>query len=184
MSDLSFRRLTRADFGPLAAFLAEPHVARWWNHDVDDEALERDFGASADGAEPSEDWLVLLDDRPVGLIQYSKYDDYPDYRTELAPIVDVPPGATSIDYLLGDPQLIGQGIGTRMIREFVDRIWTLEPPVPCIIVPVHSANAASWRALLAAGFHLVARGELDPDNPIDDRGHEILRIDRPGRDLR
>jgi aminoglycoside 6'-N-acetyltransferase len=44
---------------------------------------------------------------------------------------------------------------------------------------VSSANQASWRALLAAGFRLVARGELEPDNPIDDRRHEILRVDRP-----
>ena len=33
-------------------------------------------------------------------------------------------------------------------------------------------------ALLSAGFHLVAQGELTPDNPIDDRAHEIVRIDR------
>jgi aminoglycoside 6'-N-acetyltransferase len=44
---------------------------------------------------------------------------------------------------------------------------------------VSSANQASWRALLGAGFGLVARGELEPDNPIDDREHEILQIDRP-----
>jgi len=51
VGEFSFRRLTRADFPLLAGWLAEPHVARWWNHDVDPEALERDFGASADGAE-------------------------------------------------------------------------------------------------------------------------------------
>ncbi len=179
MGEFSFRRLNRADFPLLGAWLAEPHVARWWNHDVDPEALERDFGASADGAEPSEDWLVLLGARPVGLIQYSRFDDYPAYREEVLPIVEVPPRAASIDYLLGDPSLIGQGLGTAMIREFVERIWTTAADVPCLIVPVHSHNVASWRALRSAGFHLVGRGELEPDNPIDDRGHEILRIDRP-----
>ncbi len=182
--ELSFRRLTRADFGVLAGFLAEPHVARWWNHEFDDAALERDFGASADGVEPGEDWLVLLDDRSIGLVQYSRYDDYPEYLDELAPIVDVPAGAASIDYLLGDPDLVGRGVGTRTIRAFVERVWSVEPAVPCLIVPVNSANVASWRALLAAGFRLVARGELDPDNPIDDRQHEILRVDRPVVDLR
>jgi len=45
MGEVSFRRLTRDDFPVLAGWLAEPHVARWWNHDVDAEALERDFGA-------------------------------------------------------------------------------------------------------------------------------------------
>ena len=178
MSSLSFRRLGRADFGVLATWLAEPHVARWWNHGFDTAALERDFGASADGTEPGEDWLVLLDDRPVGLIQFSRYDDYPEYRRELAPIVEVPPGAASIDYLLGDPAVVGRGIGARMIATFVDRIWSLDPPVPCVIVPIHRANVASCGALRAAGFRRIASGELDPDNPIDDRWHEIFRVDR------
>ena len=179
VGEFSFRRLTRADFPLLAGWLAEPHVARWWNHDVDPEALERDFGASADGAEPGEDWLVLFAGRPVGLIQYSRYDDYPTYREELEPFVEVPPGAASIDYLLGDPALTGQGLGTSMIEEFVTRIWATASDVPCLIVPVHARNVASWRALRSAGFQLVGSGELEPDNPIDDRRHEILRIDRP-----
>jgi len=179
VGEFSFRRLTRADFPVLAGLLAEPHVARWWNHAVDPEALERDFGASADGAEPSEDWLVLLADRPVGLIQYSRFDDYPEYRDELTPILEVPAGSASIDYFLGDPSLIGRGLGTSMIRGFVERIWATATDVPCLIVPVHSANVASWRALRSAGFRVVGRGDIEPDNPIDDRSHVVLRIERP-----
>ncbi|WP_275412535.1 hypothetical protein [Actinoplanes palleronii] len=30
-----------------------------------------------------------------------------------------------------------------------------------------------------AGFALVAEGELEPDKPIDDRLHRVLRRDRP-----
>ena len=47
-----------------------------------------------------------------------------------------------------------------------------------LVVQVNSADVASWKALLSAGFRLVGRGELAPDNPIDDRMHEILRIAR------
>jgi aminoglycoside 6'-N-acetyltransferase len=179
LDDITFRRLSRADFPLLARLLAEPHVARWWNHDVDPEALERDFGASADGAEPNEDWLVLLAGRPVGLIQYSRFDDYPEYRDELVPEFEVPTGAASIDYLLGDPALTGRGLGTAMIDAFVRRIWATAPDVPCLIVPVHADNVASWRALRSAGFRVLGEGDLAPDNPIDDRRHVALRIDRP-----
>jgi hypothetical protein len=49
----------------------------------------------------------------------------------------------------------------------------------CIVVPVNSANVASWKALLAVGFRLAARGEVEPDNPVDDRMHELLRLERP-----
>ncbi|TPW11645.1 MAG: GCN5-related N-acetyltransferase [Acidimicrobiaceae bacterium] len=48
MSAITFRRVIRADFPLLAGWLAEPHVARWWNHEFTTEAVERDFGQSAD----------------------------------------------------------------------------------------------------------------------------------------
>jgi aminoglycoside 6'-N-acetyltransferase len=59
-------------------------------------------------------------------------------------------------------------------------VWATEARATNLVVPVHSDNPASWRALLSAGFRLVAEGELEPDNPIDDRRHKILRLDRPG----
>lgn len=178
-SEITFRRVTRDDFGLLARWLAEPHVARWWNHEFTPEAVEDDFGDSADGLEPSEDHLVLLDGRPIGLLQYSMWHDYQEYVEEMEPVYPVPIGAVTIDYLIGEPDLIGRGLGTAMIREFAGHVWRTNPAATCILVPVASANQASWRALLAAGFHLVARGELEPDNPIDDGRHEILRLDRP-----
>jgi aminoglycoside 6'-N-acetyltransferase len=176
---ISFRRVTRADFSLIATWLAEPHVARWWNHEHTAEAIERDFGDSVDGAEPNEDYLAVLEDKPLGLLQYCRYADYPEHLDELSTVLRVPDGAVSIDYLIGDPTQTGQGRGTAMIRAFTDRIWHTDPMATCVLVPVASANRASWRALRRAGFQLAARGELQPDNPIDDRSHEILRLDRP-----
>ena len=179
MGAVTFRRLTRADFPLLAQWLAEAHVARWWNHEFTPEAVERDFGPTVDGDEPSEDHIVLLDGRPIGLIQYSRYADYPEYQAELAAVLPVPDHAVSIDYLIGDPALIGRGVGTAMIAAFAGHIWQTNPEATCIIVPVSTANQASWRALQRAGFRTAARGDLEPDNPIDDPSHEILELDRP-----
>ncbi|HWM22494.1 MAG TPA: GNAT family N-acetyltransferase [Ilumatobacteraceae bacterium] len=180
MGPVTFRRVTRADFRLLAGWLAEPHVARWWNHEFTADAVERDFGPSADAEEPNEDHLALLDGRPVGLIQYSRYADYPDYIEELTPLLAVPEHAVSVDYLIGDPTLTGRGVGTAMIATFVERIWRSNLEASCIIVPVCSANEASWRALMHVGFRVVVRGDLEPDNPIDDPLHEIMWLDRPG----
>jgi aminoglycoside 6'-N-acetyltransferase len=176
---ITFEPLTRDHFELLGRWLAEPHVARWWNHDPSPEAVERDFGPTADGDEPAQDHLVRLDGTPIGLIQYCRFQDYPDYVEEMADAYPVGAGAATIDYLIGEPDRVGRGVGTEMITRFVDRIWAEEPATTHVVVPVCSANDASWRALTKAGFRLVARAELDPDNPIDDRQHEILRIDRP-----
>jgi aminoglycoside 6'-N-acetyltransferase len=165
LEEIAFRRVTRDDFPLIGRWLAEPHVTRWWNHEFTPEAVERDFGPSVDGAEPSEDHLVLLDGFPIGLVQYSRYEDYPEYLAELAPHLDVPAHAVSIDYLIGDPRQIGRGVGSRLIAAFADHIWETNEEATCIIVPVSSANEASWRALLRAGFRLVGRGDLKPDNP-------------------
>jgi aminoglycoside 6'-N-acetyltransferase len=175
---IDFRRVGRSDFPLLGRWLAEPHVARWWNHESTPEAVERDFGPSVDGTEPNRDYLVLVEGRPIGLIQYSRLAECPEYVAELEPLTPVPDEAVSIDYLIGDPTLVGRGLGTAMLSRFVERIWSTAPRADSIIVPVNKANVASWRALLKVGFRVVARGELEPDNPIDDRQHEILRLDR------
>lgn len=177
---ITFERLTREHFDLLGRWLAEPHVARWWAHDPSPAAVEDDFGDVVDGLEPAEDFLTFEDGVPIGIVQYCRFHDYPEYVEEMAPVYPVSTDVASIDYLIGDPQRVGRGLGTAMIAAFVNDVWERHPDVMAIVVPVNSANVASWRALLSAGFRLVARGDLTPDNPIDDPGHEILRIDRPG----
>lgn len=175
----SFRRLSRSDFTLLGGWLASPHVARWWNHQTSPEALERDFGASADGKEPSEDWLAFLDGEPVGLIQRSRLADYPEELAEFARLTDVPPGSATLDYLVGDLARTGRGVGTGMIAAMVDTTWEAYPDAPAVLVAVVAANRNSWRALERAGFRRVAEGPMEPDNPVDDPLHYVYRIDRP-----
>lgn len=171
--------MTVDDFPLLGAWLAQPYVARWWNHETSPEALERDFGPTVRGEEPNEDLLALLDGRPFGLAQRCRISDYAEYVEPLRTILPVPDDAMSIDYLVGDPGMIGRGWGTRMIRSLVADTWAAHPAASCIIVPVAAANTASWRTLESAGLVRVAEGEMEPDNPIDGPPHVVHRIDRP-----
>ena len=177
-AEYRFRRLTRAEFPVLAGWLAAPHVARWWNHEHSPEAVERDFGAAVDGAEPSEDLLVLRDGEPIGLMQRSRLADYPDELASYAALADFPAEAVQIDYLIGDVALTGRGIGTEMLRAAVADVWRAYPEAPAVVVAVVAANRASWRALERAGLRRVAHGDLPPDNPIDDPLHFLYRVDR------
>lgn len=176
---IDWRRLEPADFGMLGGWLAEPHVARWWNHDTEPAAVERDFGPTARGEEPAEDLLVHVDARPVALVQRCRLSDYAEDFAPLAAIVDVPDGALTIDYLIGDPALTGTGLGSRIIGAVVEQSWEAYPDAPAIIVGIVAANRASWRALEKAGATRIGTGEMQPDNPIDDREHYIYRFDRP-----
>lgn len=176
---ISWRRLDEPDFPLLRQWLEQPHVARWWNHETSPQAVARDFGPAARGEEPSEDLLMLLDGEPFGLVQRLRFADFPEYIDELAGQTEVPDGAMSIDYLIGDPLRVGQGLGTRMIQAIVLATWTDHPEATMVLVPVHAGNHASWRTLEKAGLRRVADVSLKPDNPIDDRAHYLYRIDRP-----
>lgn len=177
--ELDWRPLVRDDLPLLARWLAEPGVARWWNHETSPEAVERDFGPSVRGEEPGEDLVLLLAGRPVGLLQRSRIRDYPEDLTELVELVDVPEDAYGLDYLVGEPALRGRGLGSRFLARAVERTWQDHPGAGCVLVPVSAANTASWRALEKAGLRRVATGELTPDNPVDDRLHHVYRVDRP-----
>ena len=176
---MEFRRTTRADFPLLARWLGSSHVARFWNHETTPEAIERDFGGSIDGTEPSFDFIVEDAGVSVGFIQRSAIWDYADEQRELIELADAPRDALTIDYFIGEVDAMGKGLGTRMIREFTELCFADCPTASAIIVPVIAGNPASWRALEAAGYERIAEGHIPPDNPIDDGWHVIYRRDRP-----
>ena len=124
-------------------------------------------------------FIAVLNVSDAGVIQRYRIDASTEYLDELAPLVELPTGVMSIDYLIGDLANTGRGVGTEMIAAFMQRLWVDHPVCPCVIVPVHAENIASWRALDRCGFVRVAVGELVPDNPVDSRHHVILRLDRP-----
>jgi aminoglycoside 6'-N-acetyltransferase len=176
---ISCRHLQPADFPLLGRWLAQPHVARWWNHETSPEAVERDFGPTARGEEPNEDLLVHVDGTPVALVQRSWLRDDPGYLADLAAIAPVPDDALTIDYFIGDPAQTGRGLGPEIIRFVTERTWHELPAARAIVVAVHVDNRPSWRALEKAGFVRTGTGEMTPDNPIDSRSHHVYRLDRP-----
>ena len=179
LHDITLRRLRRDDFALLAFWLAQPHVARWWNHETSPQAIERDFGAAIDGSDPAEVFIAVALDRPFGLIQRYTFGDNPSYMTELSTLLAVPPEALSIDYFVGPSNALRVGLGTAMLQAAVRSTWDSYPHAPAVIVPVASNNIASKRVLEKAGFRSVVYGLLEPDNPIDDRDHDVYRIERP-----
>lgn len=179
--NFTFRPLARSDFQLLSQWLAQPHVARWWDDDPDLEAIEADYGGCIDGTEPAEVFIALREGEPVGFVQRLWLNSYPQYLVELAAILSVPPSALSIDYLVGPPEALGHGWGRAMIRAFVRQLWQAYPDASALIVPVHADNIASWHALERVGFARAASGLLQPDNPADSKDHYVYRLDRPER---
>ena len=179
---VELRSLRREDFPLLSRWLAEPLVARWWYDDASPDAVEADFGPVVDGEDPTAVYLAEHQGWVFGLVQVFRLDDEPEYAAELATVCPVPAGALSLDYLVGEPDARGQGLGTAMIAAAVARGFADHPDAGEVLVPVSAANEASWRALERAGGTRYAVGELEPDNPVDSRDHVVHRFVRPTAD--
>lgn len=171
----TFRPLRREDFDQLRTWLTDPDVARWWHHEVSEDALERDFGPSIDRREAGEDLLTLGDGVPAGLVQRCRLADYPEYHTALAALTPLSPQAWTVDYLLGVTHR-GRGWAAAMLGAAIADLRVAHPEAAEIVVPVVAGNQASWRLLEASGFERVAEGDLEPDNPIDPPLHYLYRL--------
>ena len=164
--DIGFRPLHSDDLPVLAAWLARPHVARWWRDDPDPAVVESTYLPVIDGRDPTEAFVVLVDGTAVGYIQRYRADDYPTWRAAVrVAVLDVP--SIGLDYLIGEVDRTGRGIGTRMLSAFVEETWDRYPDADRIVVAVQQDNVASWRALASAGFTRAWSGTLDSDDPSD-----------------
>jgi RimJ/RimL family protein N-acetyltransferase len=152
----SFRPLTHDDVPVLHRWVNTPHVAQWWDDlpTVDDVAA--DVGPSLDGHDPTAYFVIELDGRPVGMIQTYLIDDDPDY----AEAIGMPERAAGVDLLIGEPDLIGRGLGPAVLHAFttevVFRRWPPGIIDRCVAGPDHR-NIRSIAAFESAGY---VRGAL------------------------
>ena len=149
---ISFRPLRSDDLPLLAGWLARPHVLRWWREESDIAAVEAAYGPLIAGTDTTEAFIALRDGQSIGYIQRYRLDDNPVWQRSIFSAVGET-NAAGIDYLIGDESLTGQGLGRRLISEFVDDSWQRYPDIGAIAVAVQQDNRASWRALEGAGFH-------------------------------
>lgn len=158
--DVTFRRLTDDDLPLLHRWLNDPGVVRWWEgDDVSWRAVVRDYGLAS--TDPTEYWIADQDGVAVGWIQcYATADFEHESEVQHWRALGVGGTAAGIDYLIGDPNDRGRGLGTAMIRAFVDRIvFRLHPEWTHVGASPLEGNVASWRALEKAGFRLVGTFE-------------------------
>ncbi|MEX1008474.1 MAG: GNAT family N-acetyltransferase [Acidimicrobiia bacterium] len=160
--ELAFRTLARSHYGLLGGWLREPHVARWWIGPSTPAALEAKYGPRIDGHDPAEVFIAEVGGRPFGLIQRYRISDWPEWSAA----VDADDGA-GIDYLIGEPERVGRGLGSRMIRAFVPTVFERYPELTRVVAAPQQANVASWRALEKAGFARIWSGMLESDDPSD-----------------
>jgi aminoglycoside 6'-N-acetyltransferase len=164
--DLSFEPLRVGDLPVIATWLARPHVRQWWREPSDQASVAENYGPVLDGSDPTEGFIVHLDGRPIGYVQRYLVEEDPEWRATITSSLG-DAGGIGIDYLIGEPDLVGRGIGRVMISRFAAECWSRYPSEDRIVVALQQDNIASWKALEAAGFRRSWEGDIESSDPSD-----------------
>ena len=164
---IGFRPLEEADLPQVEAWLRTEHVAEWWRDPLEIAVEKRQ--AALEGRRDVEHYVILEDERPVGMIQTYRVSDHPEWRE----LIGVEPEATGVDLFIGEPDAVGRGLGPEILREFARTVIFARPETTAAVATVEEANRRSWRAFEKAGFRHVRNVEEDG------LPHRLLRLDRP-----
>ena len=157
---LSFRALERSDFPLLKRWLSEPHVDAWWHEPLDLAGLEQKYGPRIDGVVATHVFIIQHEGQPIGWIQWYRWSDYPKHAAQL----DAEPNAAGIDLSIGEVSLVGKGIGSIAIRQFILNVVSAEPGITAIVTDPEERNGRSCRAFEKAGFLALRTVELEGEN--------------------
>ena len=164
---IGFRPLEEADLPQVEAWLRTEHVAEWWRDPLEIAVETRQ--AALEGRRDVEHYVILEDERPVGMIQTYRVGDHPEWRE----LIDVEPEAAGVDLFVGEPDAVGRGLGPEILREFARTVVFSRPETTAAVATVEEPNRRSWRAFEKAGFRHVRNVEEDG------LPHRLLRLDRP-----
>jgi RimJ/RimL family protein N-acetyltransferase len=168
-SDITFRPLTPGDLPLFHAWLSRPHVAEWWGEIPSLAELEREYGPVIAGTEPMRCYFALVGSEPIGFVQwYTPAELHHDGWW----LDEHDPGVRGIDQFLANGEQLGRGLGTAMVRSFVELLFA-DPSVTRIQTDPSPDNPRAIRCYEKVGFR--AARELDtPD------GRALLMyLDRP-----
>jgi aminoglycoside 6'-N-acetyltransferase len=180
--DLAIRRLRNepGDLALLVRWRAQPHVHEWWDPDFpaptfDEVAAE--YGSETDPERPTTPCLIELDGRPIGYVQFYRWaDEDADDATEMG--IEIDDGTWGLDVLIGEPELIGRGLGSRAV-DLLCRYLEGERGATSVALATEVGNDRARRAYEKSGFHAVKQ-VLDLDTRGGERLSSWLMVRRRG----
>ncbi len=78
--EITFEPLRREHLPLMQAWLSQAHVARWWGAPKTLAEVEAEYGPGIDGTEPTWHYIVSLDGRAIGMVQWYLWSSYPTSR--------------------------------------------------------------------------------------------------------
>lgn len=171
----AFRALVRSDLPRLVTWLNTPHVYEWWGRHAGPGALggagaaatnlaevEAKYGPALEGRGTTARYLITVEGEPVGLIQWYPLAAHLEYARQIG---ESPEGGAGIDFFLGEPAMLGRGLGTAAVERFTTQVVLRQPGIRRVIGGPAATNARSIRVFEKAGFRRV-REAVVPGEPV------------------
>ena len=156
---ITFRPLAPEDLSTLHEWLGRPHVVEWWGRPPSPAQVEEEFGPLMTDQSTTRAYMALAEGRPIGYIQsYVALGSGDGWWSD-----EQDPGVRGIDQFLANAEDLGRGLGTAMVRAFVERLFA-DPAVTRIQTDPSPDNRRAIRSYQKAGFH-AASEVVTPDGP-------------------
>jgi aminoglycoside 6'-N-acetyltransferase len=146
---IEFRALAEDDLPQVFMWLRKPHVSKWYAAAPDTFAeTAAKYGPRTVEGNAVRAFIAVVDGRDVGYIQAYAIEDFPEYAADIGS----ERGVEGVDVFIGEESYLGRGVGTQVIRRFVDEVvFRGDGAVACVAGPAEG-NMASIRAFEKAGF--------------------------------
>jgi aminoglycoside 6'-N-acetyltransferase-1b len=146
----------------LHEWLSRPHVAERWQPTPTLAELREDYFPVSTTSPGDRHYIATMDGKPIGFIQsYVPAEAHGEWWPD-----EDDPTVRGIDQFLADGAGLGKGLGTAMVKAFIEHLFS-DPTVTRIQTDPSPDNARAIRCYEKAGFRRVR--ELDtPD------GRELL----------
>lgn len=151
---IQFRRLQESDFEKLYFWLQTPAVVKWWdNRPISFEAMVEKYRKRIEEG-IIQTFVFLVDEMPIGMIQC-----YEEKRWDLYHLSSP---AVGIDLFIGEEAYLHKGIGTIVLKEFIDSIVKKLYDVEYVCIDPDEDNYAAIKSYTKVGF-LPVNVALCPD---------------------
>ena len=152
-NNISFRKLQLDDLHLMHKWLTSPHVHEWYDKDKENtlgEITER-YRPKIKGEKPTDCYLVLYDNQPVAYIQTYNVNDWPEFGK----YVGYDDHTASVDLFIGELAYMDKGLGSMMLKKFLQDIVFSKPNISTCIVDPEPSNERAINAYRKVGFRYV-----------------------------
>ncbi len=150
--NISFRPLSMSDVDNVVGWSREEEVAFWWHEsDTPEELIRSQWESRAKGGdEKTRIFIIKVDTTDIGVIQTYRVADYPGAAEEIQT-----PDSAGIDVFIGSSEWRNRGVGTEVVRQFVEEIVFSDSSIQRCVIDPEPHNRRAIRAYEKAGFQHV-----------------------------